>query len=116
MINKLSLESVQSINDKSWQDLISNPLDLSSRLVLLESEFPQAYRSTIWKSLCQPSLKIQALYTQLGPGPFDAIIDKDQSNPIIARVLKAYSVYDTEVGYHASLSTLVTPLLDVSII
>ncbi|KAI8080451.1 rab-GTPase-TBC domain-containing protein [Thamnidium elegans] len=72
-------------------------------------------RGTIWISLCQPSLKVQSLYDTLAPGPFDAIIERDQSNPVVARILKAYSVYDTQVGYHSSLATLITPLLDLNI-
>lgn len=115
MIQKLSLESAQTIDDPAWQPLIQNPLDLKTRLGLLDSVIPQAHRSVIWKSLCQPSLKIQDTYAQLlASVPLGTVTDKDHEQHV-ARILKAYSVYDPEVGYNPSLSSLVAPLLHVQV-
>ncbi|KAI7894608.1 rab-GTPase-TBC domain-containing protein [Mucor mucedo] len=77
-------------------------------------EITQADRSVIWKALCQPSLKVQESFSSLQSGSFDAIIDKNHgSNPLLARILKAYSAYDPEVGYQSSLASVVTPLLAI---
>lgn len=104
------------MDDPAWQNLMEDPLSVKARLCLIDMEIKQADRSVIWKALCQPSLKVQESYTQLKSGSFDSIIDKDHgSNPSLARILKAYSVYDPEVGYQASLASIVTPLLAVGV-
>lgn len=90
-------------------------MSLDKRLELLETEIQPENRKSVWISLCQPSLEIQSLYATLGPGPFDAIIEKEQSDPVLARLLKAYSVYDPHVGYHATLAYLITPLLNLDV-
>lgn len=116
VIQKLSLESEQTTDNPSWQALMEDPLSVKARLCLIDMEITQADRSVIWKALCQPSLKVQESFSSLQSGSFDAIIDKNHgSNPLLARILKAYSAYDPEVGYQSSLASVVTPLLAIGV-
>ncbi|KAI9356147.1 rab-GTPase-TBC domain-containing protein [Pilaira anomala] len=118
----LKLHQEKPFNVKEQEKLILNiyskldsntAMSLDKRLELLDTEIQPENRKSVWISLCQPSLEIQSLYATLGPGPFDAMIEKEQSDPVLARLLKAYSVYDPQVGYHATLAYLVTPLLNL---
>ncbi|GAA5807526.1 hypothetical protein MFLAVUS_000889 [Mucor flavus] len=109
------LSKLESAHTLEEDTVLVDPITLEKKIQLLTTEISADMRPAFWISLCQPSLKVQSLYDTLAPGPFDAIIERDQSNPIIARILKAYSVYDTQVGYHSSLATLITPLLDLNI-
>jgi hypothetical protein len=110
------MESTITEEIKEYQDFLNNPMDVKNRMKLLEEEkeISQEHRSTMWKALCQPSTKIEILYGQLlnEHGPYDAMIEKEQTDPAMIRILKAYSIYDALVGYHSSLAALVTPLLN----
>lgn len=95
---------------------MEDAITLEKKIQLLTTtEISTDMRPAIWISLCQPSLKVQSLYDTLVSGPFDAIIERDQPNPVVARILKAYSVYDTQVGYHSTLAALITPFLDLNV-
>ncbi|KAI9269620.1 rab-GTPase-TBC domain-containing protein [Helicostylum pulchrum] len=108
------LESAHTLEEDTV--LMEDAITLEKKIQLLTTtEISTDMRPAIWISLCQPSLKVQSLYDTLVSGPFDAIIERDQPNPVVARILKAYSVYDTQVGYHSTLAALITPFLDLNI-
>lgn len=118
IINKLlpMKSSIEMGKMEQYKEFLNYPMDVKNRMDLLvnHQKISQEQRSTIWKALSQPSLKIQILYDQLSEetGPYDTMIEKDQRDPATIRILKAYSIYDVRVGYHSSLSSLLIPLFD----
>lgn len=85
-------------------------------------------RGTVWKALSNSkSLHLEPLYQQLKneSSPYEKIIQRDVSRTFpnsemfckesgqraLERVLRAYSLYDAELGYCQGLAFLVGPLL-----
>lgn len=89
---------------------------------------PTHMRGTVWKALSSANaLHLEPLYRQLKnePSPYQKLIQRDVSRTFpnsdmfgqesgqraLERVLRAYSLYDADVGYCQGLAFLVGPLL-----
>ncbi|CEP16871.1 hypothetical protein [Parasitella parasitica] len=109
-----------------WKNFIKNATSVKERLDLLKfmvanHGIPEHVRGQVWQAICQTSSESDAAnsYHQFvnQTCAFDAMIDKDvqclpadqQENA--GRILKAYSLYDTRVGYYQGMAKLLSPIL-----
>ncbi|KAI8073492.1 rab-GTPase-TBC domain-containing protein [Gilbertella persicaria] len=86
----------------------------------LRAGIPPKVRGVIWQAMSQSaSLNLETVYGQLvaESSPYERIIQRDlaprrgSGQQSLERVLKAYSLYDSLVGYCQGLAFLVGPLL-----
>ncbi|KAI8355087.1 rab-GTPase-TBC domain-containing protein [Choanephora cucurbitarum] len=107
-----------------WENFIRNANSIEARAELLEKlahghDIPEDVRGIVWQAICQTSSASRAaiIYEQLitESSPYDAVIEKDtqemDKQESLMRILKAYSLYDTRVGYLPGMAQLVSPLL-----
>ncbi|KAI8370357.1 rab-GTPase-TBC domain-containing protein [Radiomyces spectabilis] len=119
-----------------WQYLVEDFPTAAAKLPHLVSAklrhggIPHRLRSVIWQSMSQSaSMNLEAIYNNLKneKSPYDRVIKRDLSRTFpnvdmfkadggegqqaMGRLLKAYSVYDSQVGYCQGLAFLVGPLL-----
>ncbi|KAJ2751798.1 hypothetical protein GGI19_004252 [Coemansia pectinata] len=118
-----------------WRAVISDLDGLSRRAPLhlsakIRAGIPAAIRGVVWQTLTQArSTYLQTVYTQLVKeySPHERIIKRDLTRtfpkiPVfkseggsgqqrLFRILKAYSLYDAEVGYCQGLGFIIGPLL-----
>lgn len=109
-----------------WENFIKNATSIKERLDLLKlmvanHGIPGHVRRQVWQAICQTSSEsdVATLYPKFvnQPCAFDAMIDKDvQCLPVdqqesASRLLKAYSLYDTRVGYYQGMAELLSPIL-----
>lgn len=90
----------------------------------IQEGFPEELRGLLWQVIASSkSLALEQLYTELvevEDPPCNAIIEKDLdrtpmakrvSRDALARLLRAYSLFDPEVGYTQGMAFVVVPLL-----
>lgn len=118
-----------------WESVIHNSDQLTTRLphllaLKLRSGIPSRARGLMWQALSKSaSLNLETVYEQLckEKSPHERIIKRDLSRTFphidifkqengkgqsaMKRILEAYSLYDTDVGYCQGLAFLVGPLL-----
>ncbi|KAI8643582.1 rab-GTPase-TBC domain-containing protein [Parasitella parasitica] len=109
-----------------WENFIKNATIVKERLDLLKfmvanHGIPEHVRGQVWQAICQTSSESEVAisYHQFvnQPCAFDAMIDKDvqclpaNQQESAGRILKAYSLYDTRVGYYQGMAKLLSPIL-----
>ncbi|KAI9258474.1 rab-GTPase-TBC domain-containing protein [Sporodiniella umbellata] len=120
-----------------WQAIVQDYTAAATKLPhLLAAKLrwggiPHKIRGLVWQSMAQASsLNLESLYTQLSAETsphYERIIQRDLSRTFpqldmfkddggegqlaLGRILKAYSIYDTHVGYCQGLAFLAGPLL-----
>ncbi|KAI8978971.1 rab-GTPase-TBC domain-containing protein [Pilobolus umbonatus] len=118
-----------------WEAVIKDFEQVALKLphllsVRLRYGIPSCIRGLIWQAMCKSaSLHLETVYEQLchEKSPHERMIQRDLSRTFpriemfkkengegqlsMRRVLEAYSLYDTEVGYCQGLAFLVGPLL-----
>lgn len=118
-----------------WESVIQNSDQVASRLphllsLKLRSGIPSRARGLMWQVMSKSSsLNLETVYEQLckEKSPHERIIKRDLSRTFphidmfkqengygqtaMKRILEAYSLYDTDVGYCQGLAFLVGPLL-----
>ncbi|KAJ2812035.1 hypothetical protein GGI24_006735, partial [Coemansia furcata] len=128
--------ALESLSDGDfWRAVISDLDGLSRRAPLhlaakIRAGIPARIRGVVWQTLTQArSTYLQTVYTQLVKeySPHERIIRRDLTRtfpkiPVfkseggsgqqrLFRILKAYSLYDAEVGYCQGLGFIIGPLL-----
>jgi hypothetical protein len=84
---------------------------------LSKEGFPSVSRGILWQSLVAAPSHLSILYTQLlqETSAYAVMIDQDSQQfndkETVARILKAYSVYDTRVGYCPGMAYIVSTIL-----
>ncbi|GBC03618.1 hypothetical protein RclHR1_05210008 [Rhizophagus clarus] len=128
-------EASKTIDWDFWSALIQDYSSVATKLPLLLSAklqqgLPPKLRGIVWQSMCQASSTyLETMYSQLlsESSPYDRIIQRDlartfphiemfkeengKGQTMLWNVLKAYSLYDSLVGYCQGLGFLVGPLL-----
>ncbi|GAN00949.1 rabGAP/TBC [Mucor ambiguus] len=109
-----------------WENFIKNATSVKERVDLLKymvanHGIPDRVRGQVWQAICQTSSEsdIARSYSHFlnQPSPFDTMIDNDvqclavDQQESAGRLLKAYSLYDTRVGYYQGMAELVSPIL-----
>jgi len=109
-----------------WENFIKNATSVQERLDLLRymvanHGIPDHVRGLVWQAICQTSSEsdVARSYSQFlnQPSQCDAMIDKDvqclcvDQQESASRLLKAFSLYDTRVGYYQGMAELVSPIL-----
>ncbi|KAF7730725.1 hypothetical protein EC973_001674 [Apophysomyces ossiformis] len=111
-----------------WQGLIEDYATNALRYARLFTAelrlkgIPSRLRGALWQSMSRSSDNhLETMYDRLvqeDESPYGTAIDRDikhfsssPKNEALARLLKAYSVYDANVGYCQGLTYLATPLL-----
>ncbi|KAJ2791522.1 hypothetical protein GGI18_001074 [Coemansia linderi] len=129
-------EGLETLSDGDfWRAVISDLDGLSRRAPLhlsakIRAGIPALIRGVVWQTLTQArSTYLQTVYTQLVKeySPHERVIRRDLTRtfpkiPVfkseggcgqqrLFRILKAYSLYDAEVGYCQGLGFIIGPLL-----
>ncbi|CAG8696838.1 42310_t:CDS:2, partial [Gigaspora margarita] len=118
-----------------WSALIQDYTSVATKLpelltAKLQAGVPPKLRGLVWQSMCQASsTRLETLYSQLitDSSPYDKIIERDLARTFphidmfkeengkgqtgLWNILKAYSLYDSLVGYCQGLGFLVGPML-----
>ncbi|CAO3610598.1 unnamed protein product [Mucor fragilis] len=109
-----------------WENFIKNATSVKERVDLLKymvanHGIPGHVRGQVWQAICQTSSEsdVARSYSHFlnQPSPFDAMIDNDvqclavDQQESASRLLKAYSLYDTRVGYYQGMAGFVAPIL-----
>ncbi|KAK4520781.1 uncharacterized protein ATC70_006661 [Mucor velutinosus] len=109
-----------------WENFIKNATSVKERVDLLKymvanHGIPDHVRGQVWQAICQTSSEsdVARSYSHLmnQPSPYDTMIDNDvqclsvDQQESTSRLLKAYSLYDTRVGYYQGMVGLVSPIL-----
>lgn len=121
--------------ERFWESMIQNADQITERmphllLLKLRSGIPSHVRGLMWQIMSKSaSLHLETVYEQLckEKSPHERIIKRDLSRTFphidmfkqenghgqsaMKRILEAYSLYDTDVGYCQGLAFLVGPLL-----
>ncbi|KAJ2487445.1 hypothetical protein IWW37_005244 [Coemansia sp. RSA 2050] len=128
--------ALETLSDRDfWRAVISDLDGLSRRAPLhlsakIRAGIPALIRGVVWQALTQAqSTYLQTVYTQLVKeySPHERVIRRDLTRtfpkiPVfkseggcgqqrLFRILKAYSLYDAEVGYCQGLGFIIGPLL-----
>ncbi|KAI9483064.1 MAG: rab-GTPase-TBC domain-containing protein, partial [Benjaminiella poitrasii] len=124
-------------NEQFWAAIINNDYSSISSTVQFQHTLvsklrsgihPSRMRGQVWQALSRSSLlHLDTLYAQLKDEPtsYEALIRRDihrtfpntdmfsqeSGQRALERILRAYSLYDTDVGYCQGLAFLVGPLL-----
>ncbi|CEJ00880.1 hypothetical protein RMCBS344292_14923 [Rhizopus microsporus] len=133
--NIVSLNEEEEIDWGFWEAVIQDSDQVALRLphllsLKLRSGIPARVRGLIWQAMSKSaSLHLETVYGQLCQerSPHERIIQRDLARTFprielfkqengsgqtaMKRILEAYSLYDTEVGYCQGLAFLVGPLL-----
>ncbi|KAJ1942376.1 hypothetical protein EC988_006507, partial [Linderina pennispora] len=129
-------EALDSLPDGDfWQSVISDLDGLQKRAPLhlaakVRAGIPARLRGVVWQTLTKArSTYLQTVYSQLvkEPSPHERVIRRDLTRtfpriPVfkreggdgqqrLFRILKAYSLYDAEVGYCQGLGFIIGPLI-----
>ena len=128
-------DASETIDWDFWSALVQDYSSVATKLPLLLSAklqqgLPPKLRGLVWQSMCQASSTyLETMYSQLlsESSPYDRIIQRDlartfphiemfkeengKGQTMLWNVLKAYSLYDSLVGYCQGLGFLVGPLL-----
>ncbi|PKK77187.1 hypothetical protein RhiirC2_732581 [Rhizophagus irregularis] len=128
-------EASKTIDWDFWSALIQDYSSVATKLphllsAKLQQGLPPKLRGLVWQSMCQASSTyLETMYSQLlsESSPYDRIIQRDlartfphiemfkeengKGQTMLWNVLKAYSLYDSLVGYCQGLGFLVGPLL-----
>ncbi|RIA91030.1 rab-GTPase-TBC domain-containing protein [Glomus cerebriforme] len=128
-------ETSKTIDWDFWSALIQDYSSVATKLphllsAKLQQGLPPKLRGLVWQSMCQASSTyLETMYSQLlsESSPYDRIIQRDlartfphiemfkeengKGQTMLWNVLKAYSLYDSLVGYCQGLGFLVGPLL-----
>lgn len=107
----------------SWvKSFVKNATMVQERVQLLEKALskdgiPSSWRGIIWQALVTAPNHLTIMYPQLlkETCAFATMIDKDveqcKDKEAVARILKAYSIYDGCVGYCPGMSYIVSVIL-----
>jgi hypothetical protein len=86
--------------------------------VLSKDGIPLSSRGVIWQALMAAPTYLSIIYSQLvkETSAFAAMIDQDveqfdDNKEAVARILKAYSIYDARVGYCPGMAYIVSTIL-----
>ncbi|KAI9323784.1 rab-GTPase-TBC domain-containing protein [Dichotomocladium elegans] len=134
-MQSLVSDSSEDIDWEFWTALTEDFGELATKLphllsAKLKAGIPSKVRGVIWQAMSQSaSLNLETVYGQLiaEHTPYERIIQRDLARTFpnvdmfkkeggdgqqaLERVLKAYSLYDSHVGYCQGLAFLVGPLL-----
>lgn len=128
----LSAAAAAAEPDTFWQSMVVDYPKMAVKAVRLlttrlrqQGILPASWRGIVWQVMAQScdthlaSIYDKLVQGEMGISSFERIIDRDlgrlavDNSLVMARLLKAYSVYDAHVGYSQGLAMLARPILMV---